>query len=129
MACWTQGLSSLLPVANSMSWVLSLGQLKVISFPRANKQEGKRENKLAGQESIFCDLTLGLTPHHFHSTLLIRSVVQEGEFYRSTSTRRQGAGSHLRSLYTAHIQADGSPPESDVKGSKWPITVYPLNPL
>lgn len=93
-ACWTVGLSSLMNVASRLPWVLSLEQLKTVGFPRASKQEGKRENKLAGQKSVSCDLLLEVTSHHFCRTLVISSVVQptvqEREFHKNTYTRKWG---------------------------------------
>lgn len=57
--------------ASSLSGVLPTGQLKAVGFPRAGKQEGKGENKLAGQKSGFYNIILEVTCHHFCSTLLI----------------------------------------------------------
>lgn len=50
VVCCTEDLSSWLGMASSLSWVLSIEQVKAVGFIRVRKLEGKRGNKL-GQKS------------------------------------------------------------------------------
>lgn len=82
--------SSLLDVAPVMGPLYK--QLKTVDFPRVRMEEGKRENKLAGQKPVSCDLLLEVTSHLFCNSLVISNVVlptvQEREFHKNTNTRR-----------------------------------------
>ena len=57
------------------SRVVFIKQLKTVDFPRVSIGEGKRENKLAGQNSVSCNLLLEVTSRLFCSSLGISSVV------------------------------------------------------
>lgn len=84
MACWTEGLSSLLAGPATSCGTFPWVHLKHLTSPE--QAACKRENKLAGQKSVFCDLILEVTSHQFCSIVLIRSVIQptaqEREFYK-----------------------------------------------